>query len=70
MKRIITLILVLVILASILVIPTTAVSIQPRVPVGFCPMCLRGNTDFMGDYGDYYRYYCPSCAIVFFVPKP
>lgn len=64
MKRIITLILVLVILASILVIPAAA-----RYPVGFCPKCLSGNTDFLGKDGDRWHYYCPACDIDFYVPQ-
>ena len=58
MKRIITLILVLVILASILVIPAAA-----RYPVGFCPKCLSGDTEFLGYdiFTGQYEYYCPRC---------
>ena len=63
MKRIITLILVLIMLASILVLPAAA-----RYPVGFCPKCLSGNTDFLGKDGDGWRYYCPACDIEFSVP--
>lgn len=68
MKRVITLILVLVMLASILAIPAAAASIQPRYPVGFCPKCLSGNTDFLGSDSAGLLYYCPACDIEFTVP--
>ena len=65
MKRIITLILVLVILASILVRPAAA-----RYPVGFCPKCTSSDTEYLGmmidqNYIRWYKYYCPFCDFSF-----
>lgn len=62
MKKLITIILVLVMLASILVLPAMAAEIQPRYPVGYCWKCGEVAT-YRGMTGGNYQYYCNSCGV-------
>lgn len=65
MKKLITIILVLVMLVSILILPASATSIQPRYPAGICGWCGSSNTEYRGIESLSgllcYRYYCLDC---------
>ncbi len=67
MKKIIVMVLVVVILASILVMPAMADEIQPRYPVGYCCKCGKA-AEYRGVNGGYYQYYCDSCCIWTYYP--
>lgn len=67
MKKLITIVLVLVMLASILVLPAMASEIQPRYPAQRCPLC-EGGTTFVKISNGYYYYYCGACNYTFRMP--
>lgn len=60
MKKLITIILVLVMLVSMLALPAMASEIQPRYPAIKCTKC-GGPTTYLGMYKGYYRYSCSNC---------
>lgn len=70
MKKLITIILVLVMLVSILALPAAAANVQPRYPIGYCRAC--GNlADYRGVNTalNMYQYYCASCNVWTYVAK-
>lgn len=62
MKKLITIILVLVMLASIFVLPAMAAEIQPRYPIGYCSKCGE-VAEYRGMAGSLYKYYCEPCGV-------
>lgn len=69
MKKLITIVLVLVMLASILVLPAMASEIQPRYPVVVCKYC-GGTAAFRYERDGLPYYECLDCHIVYADPKP
>ena len=67
MKKLITIILVLVMLVSILALPAAAANVQPRYPIGYCKQCGMLAT-YRGMEGSNYKYYCSSCNVWTYVP--
>lgn len=66
MKKLITIILVLVMLVSILALPAAAANVQPRYPVIACD--CGGTAKPMYSGGTIVRYVCDSCGAVYY-PK-
>lgn len=64
MKKLITIVLVLVMLVSILVLPAMASEIQPRYPAYRCPDC-NSTTTYLGYWDGAYHYRCNSCKLEF-----
>lgn len=69
MKKLITVVLVLVMLVSILALPAAAANVQPRYPAHKCPLC-NGGTEYRGKVngGSSYAYYCKACDYYFTMP--
>lgn len=72
MKKLITVVLVLVMLVSILALPAAAANVQPRYPAVPCYHCDSRNTEFRGirdiQGAAHYMYYCLDCHLYSYVP--
>lgn len=65
MKKLITIVLVLVMLASILVLPAAA-TVEPRYPAYKCPECESATTRVKYETGRGWLYRCDSCQYEFY----
>lgn len=66
MKKLITIILVLVMLVSILALPAAAANVQPRYPAYLCPECGGTTTRIQYVSGSGWLYRCDSCRYEFY----